>query len=567
MEADRLTYVLGRRFSMPIENGTRDAIAVSFDTGKKLLSAYTLMVDLIVLQIWTLIVLAAISMFMRKAHSPNIGAASVAIWNSQSSAFSVLTLMAKYFLHLKRKRDRWYVLCWMFAAAGFIALAYAISIWVPRFLILGNGAPVEPESIFVPANYDAGDQNLFEWNSLVTPSSLRAAGSVNATTLQKVNMSEPVVTSSLNGTVKQIGYAYTITGAEFGLQHAPDLRLKVEGSCVTDYSWLVATSEPNDTVIVDYYSIFAGDQSTVEERDLSLYDGRGPTAFFHQGSQKSKSNTTFAIAVSSMERFSFTEGSDPLYATNVSGNTAPDPEYVVMPGRPILSCWQNDIWFNKDNKGATSELSSLPGLNMPEKLASLFFERFLAVPVIATLGTRLGNRAIQSSVTSIEQILDAGASSMEKDLHYLVAAAYIASMRILADTTTILSNSTHLPNIALDPATGKLYPGVADFIVNSRNIATVSVKVLIIIPVVLVFLFLLVIILTNSPASWNKAQALRATILYSCLDEKTNDGGGTWNRSTEIAHHHSADEEWQATLKPEFKKEGGLFWIRHNHEA
>lgn len=140
-------------------------------------------------------------------------------------------------------------------------------------------------------------------------------------------------------------------------------------------------------------------------------------------------------------------------------------------------------------------------------------------------------------------------------------------MRILADTTTILSNSTHLPNIALDPTTGKLYPGVADFIVNSRNIATVSVKVLIIIPVVLVFLFLLVIILTNSPASWNKAQALWTTILYSCLDEKTNDGCGTWNRSTEIAHHHSTDEEWQANLKPEFKKEGGLFWIRHNHEA
>lgn len=116
---------------MPIENGARDAIAVSFDTGKKLLSAYTLMVDLIVLQIWTLIVLAALSMFIRKAHSPNIGATSAAIWNSQGSAFSVLTSMAKYFLHMNRKRDRLYVLSWMFAAAGLIALAYAISIWVP----------------------------------------------------------------------------------------------------------------------------------------------------------------------------------------------------------------------------------------------------------------------------------------------------------------------------------------------------------------------------------------------------------------------------------------------------
>lgn len=564
MEADRQTYVLGQRFSMPIENGTRDAIAVSFDTGKKILSAYTLMVNLIVLQIWTLIVLAAISMFMRKAHSPNIGAASAAIWNSQTSAFSVLTLMAKYFLQLKRKRDRLYVLSWIFAAAGFIALAYAISIWVPRFLILGNGAPVEPESIFVPMNYNDSYQSLFESNSLLTPSSLRAAGSVNATTLQKVNMSKSVVTSSVNGTVKRIGYDYTITGAEFGLQHAPDLRLTVEGSCVTEYSWLVDTIVLNDTVIVDNYSIFAGDPSTVQFRTLSLFDGRAPTGFFHTGSRQSQSNTTFAIAVSSIGRFSFTEGSDPLYATDASEEFAP---YQVMPQRPILSCWQNDIWFNKDNKGATSELSSLPGLNMPENFTSLFFERFLGVPVIATMGPRLGNRAIQSSVTSVEQVFDAGASSMETDLHYLVAAAYIASTRILGDTTTISSNSTNLPNIALDPATGKLYPGVADFIINSSNIATLSVKVLIIIPVVLVFLFLLVIILTNTPASWNKAQALRATILYSCLDQKTNDGGRRWNRSSEIAHHISTDEESRANLKPEFSKNEGLYWVLQGHEV
>lgn len=564
MEADRQTYVLGQRFSMPIENGTRDAISVSSDTGKKVLSAYTLMVNLIILQIWTLIVLAAISMFMRKAHSPNIGAASAAIWNSQTSAFSVLTLMAKYLLQLKRKRDRLYVLSWMFAAAGFIALAYAISILVPRFLILGNGAPVEPESIFVPMNYNHSDQNLFESNSLLTPSSLRAAGSVNATTLQKVNMSKSVVTSSVNGTVKRIGYAYTITGVDFGLQHAPDLRLTVEGSCVTEYSWLVNTIVLDDTVIVDSYSIFAEDPSAVQNRTLSLFDGRAPTGFFHTGSRKSQSNTTFAIAVSSIGRFSFTEGSDPLYATNASGGL---PPYEVMPQRPILSCWQNDIWFNKNNKGVTSELSSLPGLNMPENFTSLFFERFLGVPVIATMGLRLGNRAIQSSVTSVEQVFDAGASSMETDLHYLVAAAYIASTRILGDTTTISSNSTNLPNLALDPATGKLYPGIADFIINSSNIATLSFKVLIIIPVVLVSLFLLVIILTNTPASWNKAQALRATILYSCLDQKTNDGGRGWNRSSEIAHHISTDEESHANLKPEFNKREGLYWVLQGHEA
>lgn len=570
MEAERQTYILGQRFSMPIQNGTRDAIAVSADTGKKLLSAYTLMVDLILLQVWSLIVLAAISIFMRQAHSPNIGAASAAIWNSQGSAASVLTLMAKYFLHMKRNRDRVFVLSWMFAAASCVALAYAISIWVPRFLILGNGAPVEPESIFVPdANYSSRErvsQNVLEWFFLGTPSSLRAAGTVNETTLQKVNMGS-VETSGVNGIVKRIGYGYTITGADFGLQHAPDLRLKVEGSCVTEYSWLNTTLSGFDSqqVIVDTYDIFPEDPNSKVQRTLSLYDGRTPTAFVHLGSpdSKKKTNTTFAIAVSSLERLSYTESEDPLYATNASSQAdASKPQYKVKPERPILSCWQNDVWFNKDQQSATSNLSTLPGLNMPENLRSIFFERFLGVPMIASLGSRLGNRAIQSSATSLEQVFDAGASSMETDLRHLVAAAYIASTRILADTTTISSNSTNLTNLALDPATGKLLPELADFVVFSRDIATVSVKVLIIVPVVLVFLFLLVVILTNAPASWNKAQALRATILYSCLDEKTDDRGGRWDRSSEIAHHLDADVEQHAFLRPEFKKEGGLFWVR-----
>lgn len=566
MEAERRTYLLGQRFSMPVENGTRDAIAVSFDTGKKLLSAYTLMVDLILLQIWSLIVLAAISIYMRKAHSPNTGAASAAIWNSQGSAFSVFTMMAKYLVYMKRNRERGFALAWMAAAASCIALAYAISILVPRFLILGNGAPVDSKSIFVPDTNETTSRNpkLYEWNFLVTPSSLRAAGGVNETTLQKVKMKEPEETSGVNGTVKRVGYAYTITGADFGLQHAPDLRLEVEGSCVTEYSWLDLSDDSNE-LIVDDYKIFRDDSKAVSNRSLSLYDGRPPIAYFHPGSQNSKirTNNTFAIAVSSVQRTSYTAGTDPLYATKKAfENPATEPQYEVMSKRPILSCWQNDVWVNKDKQGSIFDLSTLPGLNMPEKMATLLLERFLGIPVIVTLGSRLGNRAIQSSATSKEQIFDAAGSSMVKDLHYLVAAAYIASIRTLPETTMI--NSTTFTNLAVDPATGKLYAELADFVVYSRDIATISLKVLIIVPVVLVVLFVIVVILTNSPASWNKAQALRATILYSCLDEKTDDGGGKWDRSSEIAHHLDSEVERHAVLRPEFQKEQGLFWVRAN---
>lgn len=133
-----------------------------------------------------------------------------------------------------------------------------------------------------------------------------------------------------------------------------------------------------------------------------------------------RTNTSFAIAVSSVGRLSYTAGTDPLYTTGASRRTDSGPQYEVKPKRPILSCWQNDVWFNKDRQGSIVELSTLPGLNMPEKLATLFFEGFLGVPVIGTMGSRLGNRAIQSSATNVEEIFDAGNSSMERDLHYLV---------------------------------------------------------------------------------------------------------------------------------------------------
>ena len=562
MEADDSTYRLWKRFSMPIGNGTRDAVSVSSEDGKRLLSAYTLMMELMILQLWALLVLAGISAFMRKAHSPNIGAASAAIWNSQGSAFTVLKLMAQYFFRMKRKRDRWYAVLWMCAAATLLAVGYVVSINVPRFLILGNGAPVDPTSIFVPSNKNLDNSALYASFALRVPSSLRAAGSVNATGLPQVTLSSPVVTSGVTGSVQQIHYSYTISAADFGLQHAAGLNLNVEGSCITEYTWLAASRSINGTWI-DTYHLYGLKENTI---DISLFDGRPPTAYFSLGSlQERSSNTSFAITISSAKRLSFTPGSDPLYATESTNDTAENPGYIVRTGRPILSCWENDVWSYKGHTGNVFELSSLPGLNMPDELRQYFFERFLGLPMIVSLGINLGAQALQSSATSLGLVFDARSSNMETDLRKLVAAAYIASINIFADTTTFKSNTANITNLAIDPNTKSIYPGVADFIVKSINIATLSVKVIIVIPVVLVLVTLIVAILTNSPASWNKAQALNSTILYSCLDERSEaHGAGTWNRTSQVAYCHG-DVEKEAALWPEFGKEAGLHWSRRLH--
>lgn len=566
MEVDRSTYLLWKPFSMPTQNGTIHAISVSFEDGKKLLSAYTLMVDLIVMQLWTLAVLFAISAHIRKPHSPNIGAASAAIWNSQGSPFTVMKLMAKYLLLVKKWRDWLYILVWMLAAAALIVATYVLSIGVPRFLLLGNAAPVNPKSIYIPeVRDDATGKVEYEAFTLMVPASLRAVGNVNSATLQKVTVS-----SGVHGSIKQVNYSYEITAAEFGLQHAAGLILSVEGSCITEYGWLnnSASGLDENNMWIDAYN-FATSMNKTLAIKLSLYDGRPPIAYFYLGpEEKTKTNTSFVIAVSSAGRYSFSEGTDPLYATNKTsdGNlTNQGITDFVMTNRPLLSCWENDVWSYHGQKGAVSQLAGFSNLNMPYGLAKNF-NRSLGIPMIVYLGTMLGSQALQSASTTLGQTIDASSASMESDLHHLVAASYIASKSVLTDTTTINRNLTTLDNAAIDQQTSDLFAGAADFIVTSSDIATISIKVLITIPLILIFLLFLITIITQSSASWNKAQALQATVLYSCLDERSvGRTKGTWNRSSDVAYYN-ADAENQATLKPEFERKTGLYWIRGKYD-
>lgn len=566
MEVDRSTYLLWKQFSMPTQNGTRHAISVSFEDGKKLLSAYTLMVDLIVMQLWTLAVLITISAYIRKPHSPNIGAASAAIWNSQGSPFTVMKLMAKYLLLVKKWRDWLYILVWMLAAAVLIAATYVLSIGVPRFLLLGNAAPVNPKSIYIPeVRDDATVKVEYEAFTLKVPASLRAVGNVNSATLQKVTVS-----SGVHGSIKQVNYSYEITAAEFGLQHAAGLILSVEGSCITEYGWLnnSASGLDENHMWIDAYN-FANSMNQNMALNLSLYDGRPPIAYFYLGpEEKTKTNTSFVIAVSSAGRYSFSEGTDPLYATNKTTDKELTDQGItdtVMTNRPLLSCWENDVWSYHGQKGAVSQLAGFSNLNMPYGLAKNF-NRSLGIPMIVYLGTMLGSQALHSASTTLGQTIDASSASMESDLHHLVAASYIASKSVLTDTTTINRNLTTLDNAAIDPQTSDLFAGAADFIVTSSDIATISIKVLITIPFILIFLLFLITIITQSSASWNKAQALQATVLYSCLDERSvGRTKGTWNRSSYVAYYN-ADAENQATLKPEFERETGLYWTRGKYD-
>ena len=95
----------------------------------------------------------------------------------------------------------------------------------------------------------------------------------------------------------------------------------------------------------------------------------------------------------------------------------------------------------------------------------------------------------------MSDILDAAKCSIQSDLTHLIFVAYLASKNALSDFTTFGPEQPDIPNLAKDD-NGAFLPGAADFVIYSKDVATLSIRVLIVIPTVLCGLFLLVFLTT-----------------------------------------------------------------------
>jgi hypothetical protein len=230
---------------------------------------------------------------------------------------------------------------------------------------------------------------------------------------------------------------------------------------------------------------------------------------------------TYAVFISSVNRLSYTSGSDPIYATGDAAGLG-GTTHAVRPGRPALSCWQTDTWWYEGRSSTIVGLNStaLPGLDLSPGL-QLILVRYLGPPRIVTIGRLLGLSSLLSSTTSIGNIFDAESSSAFSDLRRLVLAAYIATTNTLTDLTLYPEDApgrdNGAANLAIDEG-GNIKPGVADFVVWSRDITTLSVKAIIIIPVLsLVFWLLALSLLRWTPLS--SVNALDATVMHKTLNE------------------------------------------------
>lgn len=488
----RDTYLLWKRFSYPGDDGPKDAFAVPNWVANQLNSAYSVMLTMLMVEIWTIIIATVLFYLLRwqrrrqedRAFHPLVPI----LWNNRGALDGSFMETFKYAredgVHL------WMVGILFLVLAAWVAQT-AVSIVVPPKILLNNTAPVDPKAIYVPINGLLGNAKVAARYTLEVPSALRAVGStdfakdlvddrviIGSETLGQTSDGEPIL---------RVNYNYYVTGVDFGLQKYPELRLTVHGSCVTEYSWFLATVTENVTarsatgdiitpIHIDYYEIFGAQASS------SLFDGRPPIAHFSLNNTGikgalEKSNATWGAVISSIDRQSFSPGDDPWYLTEQQ-NTSTGAGYVVRGQRPALSCWEDDVWSYKGHNSSVTGLNSteLPGLGISSGLQTIFNAR-LGTPMIQTLAAHLGPSALLSTTTAIDQLFDAGASSIQNDLTRLARAAFIATSNTLTDTTLYPADaSSQLDNLVENE------DGIGEFVVWTSDASALSMKVLIIIP-------------------------------------------------------------------------------------
>jgi len=422
-------------------------------------------------------------------------------------------------------------------AAG---VASSTSTLLPRLLQIGNAAPVNPSAVYVPNPAPNGTTlnttMIGRVFALGVPGALRAAGQVGI----EPNVMVEQETDASFGFVR-VNYHYNITAAEFGLQNIPGLIFYVNESCYTEYGWFRGTINDNAST-TDVYHLW-NDPNYLKQS--STRDDGPPFPLFksNRTSGPILGNNSYAIVISSLDRFSYTPGTDPWYLT-IPYNTSDSPyPFIVDTGRPALSWWETNIFHYQ---GKISDVWNINELHpafgsshsTPSFLADIL-QLSLNEPMITLIGTRLGRSALASSSSSALGVaFDANTSSIYRDLEYLAVASYIRTRDIFAETTRFSEQGREgIPDLARDND-DKPRAETGDFVITSPNIATLSIRALIIVPAVTGGMVLVAFLFKRVLRSSDLSRALGATMLYSYLHELAGREGReseNWNREGDVA--------------------------------
>ncbi|RPB01275.1 hypothetical protein L873DRAFT_1803761 [Choiromyces venosus 120613-1] len=598
------TYVTGIKnpFMMPIDKGGIPAIAMKKRDANYIVSAYTIMVIFIFAVGWNLSLLLVLSFWpMKKNRNRQIALVALrnsepvgASWmmmgfcknmallikdtkspskdpanaapgaeNTGSTATGGVThaglendrnLDAIHHQNNGEKRDnesragtptphRGSNLCW---GIVFLCLTVAMSVGkvaagvlITGGFLMGNVAPAQKDAIFYPdVSYDREDNNptgRTSLTSLKAPAALRIIGAIEASDVAvrtRVDLDRIPAPNSEDPTkYRMVNYAYNVTRVDMGLQSDPGLALRVTGSCRTEYGWLV-----NHTDTEDVYKLWGEDEIRVQ-RQAALY--LPPMATFRVRNKDVKErnvNMSYAIMVNTAGRYSYTSSQDPWYATKNTGNNT-QIAYTVLEERPALSCWETSFWHFGGH--VESNIRNLPGLKLHELWKDTVFPQEFSAPRLTGFGVEAGSSALRSASYTVapSYILDAGLSNIVEDLERLILASWVSSRNVVRDTTSYKSGGT--PNVARGKK-GSVEDGAAQFVLQSADVGTLSLRILIAIPAIL--LFLLVVKMTldciieakdlRQPSVFGdeerNATALLATQIFRLWDEQ-HDPRAKWN--------------------------------------
>jgi len=421
---------------------------------------------------------------------------------------------------------------------------------IPGHLLMGHVAIVNPDAIFYPVVGGGRTARAREANArLSTIAAFRAIGTVQYSEgmlRERVTFGQNPITVDADGRANfQFDYRYNLTGYDFGLQRAAGLEHHVTGHCQTEYDWL----QPESNSTHDIYHLWGNSNMsrTVPIPGSDAY--MPPRAFFSTATldidasielARSEGAIAFSILPYTAGRRSLPEfnNTHPWYVTEPGRDNFTVTDFIVRSKRPAISCMQTTKWLFQGSNVSTMNLEQLvaqpTGLEVGNFwLKTVFPREFGSVPPIVKMSNSLGsaNLAGFSQAFTESSRIGNSAATLEGDLQNLVMGSFVYSREVVRNTAVLSPNVDGIENVAR--VNGTVPAATADFVLESPDVQTLSLRVLIAVPLVLLFLWFWILfrkqVLSTMTPLLNKSfrtrfitrsTGLSAVQLYRYLDEE-----------------------------------------------
>ena len=571
-------------FMMPSSDGSSShwVVAVPTAEAQNWIIAYSVLVGMIYSALSKLMTVLVLALYPEEG-GPNLQAMLVAFYNSNSATFALSSMFSFALQSLKsesrvepKRKIRgkgigfWCcisVLCfwklpdknyrvnrtslkYCFALAG-ASLCLIAGDLVTKFIVGGSrlivrhASRANPGVIYFPAVEDFNGTTLELIQPLRAAAAMQAAGRVEAAKGLIGNLTYIRSTSYADDQGRPniaLNFSYSITGADMGLQMAPQLKYTVKGQCRTEYSWVNTTADPK-LPGYDWYPLWGSTHDTLAYTQPPA-DALFPIwvnvvpRYLTAAIPKIQGGDEYALVPSVAYRQSVTPNDhDPWYLTEEKPrNSTDDPKlYRVQRLRPPVHCWQNVTWSLRDvTVTNVDDLDKLPGLQISTLVRKIFKRDFVA-PTLIQVANNLGYASLASSMNTVpnKKLIIAARCSVIKDLERLVQISFVSSRDAIRNVVLLYSaqrNTLGLPNAAAGPD-GQVPYENGDFILESKDVAALAVWTLLSVPSVCVILWSTVFALS---IRWDKIGAnkgrisrlnfrriaLQAVQLYRFLDEE-----------------------------------------------